>query len=237
MAAHGAFSFGVGSSTGQSSSVSSGRSFVDPNQQGFLDFLRNAGQNLAGGQAGGLQGLFGQAQGLFDQGQGFQQQGVNNQFLSALGQQAGGNPELVAAQTAQLGQDIGRFTQQQVLPGIRRDAVGSGGFGGGRQGVAEGIAAQGAQDAFSRGAVGFQQADANRSLQAAGVGGGLLGQGAATGLGSLGQQFGLLQAPFQSQFQPLLDLAQILGGPTVLNQQQASSQASNESRQFSFGTG
>jgi len=237
MAQHGAFSFGFGSGSGSASAQASGSTFVDPNQQGFLDFLRNAGQGLAGQQAGGLQGLFGQAQGLFNQGQGFQNTGVNNQFLGALGQQAGGNPELVAAQTAQLGQDIGQFQQEQVLPGIRRDAIGGNALGGGRQGIAEGIAAQEATRAFSRGAVDFQGQDAQRSLQAAQAGGGLLGQGAATGLGSLGQQFGLLQAPFQSQFQPLLNLASIIGGPTVLGRNQSSSQSQTESNRFQFGTG
>jgi len=231
------FSFGQSSGSSQASSASSGRSFVDPNQQGFLDFIRNQGQQLFGQQQGGLQGLFGQAQGLFGQGQQFAQQGVNNQFLSALGQQAGGNPELVAAQTQQLGQDIGQFTREQVLPGIRRGAVGGNALGGGRQGVGEGIAGQEAIRAFSRGAIDFQGQDANRSLQAAQSGGGLLGQGAAQGLGSLGQQFGLLNAPFQSQFSPLMQLAQIIGGPTVLNQQQAQSQSSAERSSLQFGFG
>lgn len=177
--------------------------------------------------------MFPQAQGLFNQGQQFGQMGVNNQFLGALGQQAGGNPDLVASQTAQLGQDISTFTGQ-LQAGNRRDAVGGGFLGGGRQGVAEGITNQGATDAFARGALGFQTADAQRAQQAAAIGGGLLGQGAATGLGGLGQQFGLLQAPFQSQFNSALSLADIIGGPSILSQQESQSQGRQSSDSFSI---
>ena len=50
------FGFGTSSQRSQSSGssldfgASQGTSFVDPNQQGFLDFLRNQGQSLFGQQ-------------------------------------------------------------------------------------------------------------------------------------------------------------------------------------------
>ena len=223
--------FGVSSGSSSSSSQSSGSSFVSQQQQPFLDFLRNAGQTQFGQQQGGLQGLFGQSQGLFDQGQQFGQQGVNNQFLDALGQQAGGNPELVAAQTAQLGTDIGLFTDQ-LQAGNRRDAVGGNALGGGRQGVAEGITNQGALQSFQQGALGFQLADQQRSLQAAQAGGGLLGQGAAQGGANLNNLFGLLQAPFQSQFDALGSLGQAIGPTDILSQQQGSSSSRASNRSF-----
>ena len=220
------FGFGANASESFSQSLStsqaSGRSFVDPSQAGFLDFTRNLAQNLAGQQFGQTGGLFGTAAALGQQGQ---------QFLGSLGQSIGGlqgmgGPAVQQQQIGQLGQDIGAFFNQQVLPGIGRGAIGAGGLGGGRQGVAQGVAAGEALRAFTGGATDIMANAQQQRLS------GLLGasQGALGGVSSLGGLFSLAQAPFAAQFSPLLSLASIVGSPTVLSERQAQARAETTSR-------
>lgn len=213
---------------GGGSGYESSRSFVDPKQQPFLDFTRNLGRSLVG-QYGAGAGQFSQqaGAGLFGQGLGLLGSLSSNPFLTALQGQAGGNPGLVNAQIGQLQADLGRSFRQEVLPGIGRDAVGIGAFGGSRQGVAEGIAAQGFADAFSRGVTDIQSADALRAQQAAISGGGLLAQGALGGIAGLGSLFDVGLGQFTGGFAPLSIYSQILGAPTVLSEGQSKSSNSN----------
>ena len=221
-------SSGFGVSGGQGFGASFGQTFVDQAQSPFLDFLRNQAQGAFGGQQQGAQDFQSFLGGLGAQ-------GTDNQFLGALGQQAQGNPALVAAQTGQLSTDLARQFTEQLNPAIGRQATGLGQLGGGRQGVAQGLAIQGQQRALAQGAVGFQTADAQRAQQAAQFGGQLFGQG-------LQQQGQFAQQGFNAQFQPGQQLAQLLGAPTVLSQQGAFDQSSqfgfntNQSRSSSFGS-
>lgn len=235
------FSFGKSSSRSSSTSfgASQGSSFVEQQQAPFLDFLRNAGVELFGQQQG-QQGQFAQqAQQLFGQGQ--QQLGglTDNPFLSALGAQAGGNPDLVAAQTGQLSDVLAQQFTEQINPAITSRAIGGGQLGGGRQGVAQGAAIQGQQRALAAGNVGFQAADAARAQQAAATGGQLFGQGAQAQVAALPGLQALLQSPFNQQIQSLLGLGQAIGGPNVLSQQSAfdTSRSTSTSSGFNVGFG
>lgn len=218
-------------SSGSSSAFSSGRTFIDPGQAPALDFTRNLAMGLAGQQLGGMGSLFGLAGGLGAQGQGLlggigaAQQGLLN-FDNSAAQQA---------QIGQLGDELGAFFQNQILPGIGRTAVGVGGLGGSRQGVAQGIAAGEAARAFSGGVADIMSSGRAQQLAALQ---GAVGAGSA-GIQGAGQLFGLGAAPFSAQFSPLLNLASIIGGPTVLSENQASSQSRTSSRSSSgsFGFG
>ena len=252
-------SLGFGASFGQSFGASGGQStgfgqsfgqtFIDQAQSPFLDFLRNqavGGFGQQTQQAGSLQaqlsGLGGQAGQLGQQagqlgGQAGQlgQAAQANPFLDQLQQQAGGNAQLVAAQTQQLSDVLAQQFNEQINPAISRQAQGLGQLGGGRQGVAQGAAIQGQQRALAQGAVGFQTADVQRQQQAAQAGGALFGQGISQAgqflgqqggflgqqQGFLGQQAGFAGQGFQAGFQPGQQLAQLIGGPTVLSQQGA----------------
>lgn len=253
-------SFGRSKSTSQSQQFA--QTFVDPQQQPFLANLRQQATSLAeqqapqisqqafdlGGQllgAGGqgltnLGQISGQLQGALP---GSQQVGAASQ---ALRQQAfGANPQL-GEQIGQLGQDIGRQFNQQILPGIQSEAIGAGQLGGGREGVAQGLGIQASQDAFQRGATDLRSADIQRRLEAAGALGGLgLGQQQQTagqlatagglnlgGLDQLGNLFNLGLAPFQAEFAPLQNLAGIIGDPTVLSQSQGFSQGTGSAIDF-----
>lgn len=214
-------------------SQASGNTFVDPSQRPYLDFLRNTGQGLVGQQMQGTQGLFGTADQLYGRGQGFLDQlGSSGQNLSGFGSTA-----LRDAQIGQLGSDLGNFLQTNVLPAIGRDAVGVGGFGGGRQQVAEGVAAGDIARAFTSGATDIYNNSENQRLQAAMAQGNLQTQGAMAGLGGLNSLFGLQASPFQAQMNPLLSYASILGGPTVLSQNRSRSQDTLRSSSSGSGRG
>ena len=212
--------FGGGRTSASSSS------FVDPKQQPYLDFLRNASQGMFqnyGQDAGQWSQQY--APQLFQQGQQYAQQATSNPFLSNLQGMStpGGNQDLINRQVSQLGQDLGRTFQQQVLPGIKSDAIGMGGFGGTRQGVAEGMASQGFADAFSRGTTDIYGQNAQQAQQAAIAGGGLLGQGALGAMSGLGGLFDLGMGQFTGGFSPLMALGGIIGDPTVLDKSKSSS--------------
>lgn len=183
-------------------------------QQDYLKGLYGDAQNLAGNQ--NLASLFGTAGGLFDQGQGFLAGLGNNPFMQNLSGFGQPNSQLLSRQIDQLGADIGRNLNQNILPGIQSNAIGLGGGGGARQGVAEGIAAQGATDALTRGATDLMTADYNRAMQA-NIAGGQLGlQQAMGGLSGLEGLFNLAMAPYAAQWMPLQNLSGIIGAPTVL---------------------
>ena len=260
----------VSESLAQSQQGAQQQTFVDPAQQGFLNFLANQGQGIAQGQLGpGGVGAFaqGQAQQLGGVGQnllgilqgGAQGTGLGGQLAGAVqGVTPGGAPgtqflqdrisqqnPFLNEQITQLGQDIGQQFRESILPSIRRGATQIGALGGGRQGVAEGIAAEGAQRSFAQQAanlrfsdVGLRQAAAAQLQQAALAGGQLAGSGlgqqltaAQAGIGSLGglQQLGL--SPFGAAFSPLQQLGQLIGGPTVLSQGTSFGQSLSQSQQ------
>lgn len=222
--------FGFGTSRDSSSSQSQSSSFVDPSQNLFLNFLRNQGASQFGGFMD-MASLFGQ------QAQGLAGSAMNlgdNPFIQSLLQQSQGNPELVAQQTEQLGSDLGRFFNEQLVPGINQGGIQAGQFAQSRGDIGRGLAAQGVTDQFQRGATAFQQADQMRALQAGQFGGQLFGQGQQLQQQGLGQAFDFLQGGFGAQFDPLFALAQIFGDPTVLQQATASSQSSGSSFNASF---
>ena len=186
-------------------------SFVDPQQQAFLQQL------FAGGlaQQQQLQPQFAQlgniSQQLGQQGQG---------FLGQLGQ-AG----------SQLGQFIGPGTTQEQIEGvtgvaqnflsqnlnqIRGQSNLAGGFGGSRSQVAQGAAV--GQAAAGLGGIIAQilGTDIQRRQDAASQQGQQQLFGAQAGLGGLGQLFGLAQGGLTSQFGGLGILQGLLGPATVL---------------------
>ncbi len=244
-------SLGSNRSQQQSQQQSFGQSFVDPSQAPFLQFLRQAGVGQAADQLG-PGGIGDVAQGQADE-----LGGIGRGFLDNLQGVAGGgqlpgqdflqqrlseqNPFL-NEQISQLGTDISQQFQQSILPGIRRGAQAVGGLGGARQGVAEGLASQGASLAFAQQSANLrfqdvgQRQQAASALQSGGIAQGQLQAGAAqAGLGGLGGLAQLGLSPFQAQFAPLAQLSQLIGGPTVLSQQQSRGASSGRSSGFNFG--
>ena len=131
----------------------------------------------------------------------------------------------------------------------------AGGQGGSRQALATGLAGQEAQRQFAGGAAGLISQDfaARQALapQLLGLQQGALGaagqlglgagqqqtSAAGTGLGALTNLFGLGLAPFQAAFGPLLNLAQIIGPPTVLQTSQQQQTGSSQEGRFGLNFG
>lgn len=172
----------------KSTSRSQQNTFVDPGQQPFLDFLRGQGQGLAEQQLGADSGF---------------QSGVVNPALQAFQQQLQGDPGQLEAQIEQHQFGVTENLRENLLPLIGSSATATGGFGGSRQGVAEGIALRDASRQQSNIATNLTGQAQQRQLQA------------------------LQFAPQAGQlaFQPLQNLAQLLGGPTVLGQGTGQSQS------------
>ena len=177
-------------------------SYVDPSQQPYLNWIRNQGLWQASrsmGQQGTLQGI---SQGLMGQG---------NQFLNNL--QGIGSPEMQAAQIGQLGTQLGDFFSEQINPAIRGNAQQAMQLGGSRQGIAQGLAAGKLGQAFSSGATDIMANAQQQRLQAS-----------MGGLSQLPGLMGVAGDPYTAQYNPLMQFAAILGGPTVLNESQGSQQ-------------
>ena len=210
-------SVGGGKSESESSAQQTSNSFIDPSQLANLQQLWSNASNQIG--QGGL------GQGGFNQGQNFLNQIGNNPFEQNLQQFANPNNELAQQNIDMLGSNLSNQFNNQILPGIQSNAIGGGALGGGRQGVAEGIAASGVSNAFAQGSQGILNNTYNQAQQASQFGSQFNLQQAMSGLGGLGQ----FQ---QQQFAPMQALAQILGNPAILNQSQGTSQSDSSDVKF-----
>lgn len=123
-------------STGSTDSSGSSRSFIAPQQQGFLSELWQTAQNRYPGIQQIADQYQQQAQGLYGQGQ------------ALLGSLTGATGGVVD----QVGEDIQRQLARQIggAGGIGSQFQGSGTFGGSRQGIEQGLAQQGAMQSFAQ---------------------------------------------------------------------------------------
>ena len=222
-----AFGFGFTDSSSESSSWNNFDASSNSQQQsssfgnnlGIGSAQNSSAQNVWGGQSPFLQQLYGD---IFN---------VGNPMGAAAAAQGGSdavNPYLmagleglgglmdpssqIAAQEASLASGLGDLFNNELMPGIARNAVGAGQLGGGRQGVAEGQAVGEIANAYTQG-LGDITARANQ--QALGAAG--MMPGFAQGIMSN------VMSPFQQPMNILQMMAQALGGPTVLGQSQGTS--------------
>lgn len=150
-----------------------------------------------------------------------------SQFLDSLGDDAGSaylenrlsadNPVL-EQQISQLREDTGRLFREEFNPAITARAVGGGTLGGGRQGVAQGLATESLARSFTQGATALRAGDiAQRDAAAQSVAQNSL-QAASTGLGALPSLLSVLQSGNNAELDVYGRLGSILGGPTTLTQ-------------------
>ena len=250
-------SFSKSKQSASSQQTSSGQSFNTSNS--FSDSL---GQSAAQGTSNQsvafeqlFQQLFGNATGaaqrasemipgleekagqLFSTGAGFLEKLQGNAGADYLANRlTGANPQ-VDEQIDLLGEDIGGFLRNEVNPMLTSNAVRAGGLGGGRQGVAQGRASAAALEQFQRGASGIRTADLAARDQAAAQLGGLTNQAAGTGLGSLGAMLGLGESGANAALSPYMALSQVMGGPTVLTQQQNTASSQDMARAIANSLG
>lgn len=166
-------------------------------------------------------------------------------FLSRIGGDRGtaflterlsGDNQVLEDQIDLLGEDLGEFFAEQINPVITSEAIAGGQLGGGRQGVAQGQAAEAVGREFRRGATELRARDIDARDRVASI---LADQnlvGIQAGLAGLPGLAGIADFGFSAGIQPFERLAAILGGPTTLTSSDA--EAADFSRAFSesFGT-
>ena len=220
-----------------SGSKSSDRTYISREQLAQKQKLWNEGNQLAPQQQGAInnlgtlsQDLTGQMQGMMG-GLGQTAAGTSQamQGLGGMGQVGGGNPYLVQnldALGAGINKQMGLANQQ-----LGMGAVQSGGFGGGRQGVAQGMLMGEGLDAYQQGAASLLNQSSQQSLAANQAMGGLQNQAAMSG-GQMAQGiYGMAQNPMMAQWLPLQMQSNLLGGNIM------DSSSSSSSSSFSAGGG
>ena len=167
------------------------------------------------------------------QGQGGYGMAGTNPAIANLMQRAQGGSPWLQSQIGQLGDNIGQFFNQQIMPGITGEYAGAGQLGGSRQAVSQGMASQEALRQFVQGATGLYSNDYTQGANAAGM----AGQLAQGSINNAGNQYNLGMQPYSAQFQPLQQFSSLLGGPTVLGQGGGGGHGFNFMSQGSFGLG
>lgn len=232
------------SSYGYSGSQQASTSTQDVFQGDIFAQLYGNASTAAGGAAANAGQLRTAAQQLFTGG---------NQFLEQLGGDAGSaylqdrlsaNNPVLEEQISQLQQDTGRLFREELNPAITSRSVAGGTFGGGRQGVAQGLAAESAARVFTQGATALRAGDiASRDAVAQSIATNSL-NAASTGLGALPSLLDVLERGNNAELGVYGGLSQILGGPTTLTTAQSlaksfgeqTSQSSGKSRAWNFDT-
>jgi len=192
----------------RSASQGVSQSFIDPTQAGHLGNLwedaagysnpaaaTRASKNLVGEVMPGLRQAYGATTALTDP------------------------SKLIKAQTGSLKAGLGDLFREEINPAIEGGAIATGGFGGGRQGVAQGVATGQLADTFAQG-YGDIVAGARETALNAGEAAGTLGQGIYN-LGMMPSMAGLGQ---------LQQYANLLGSPTVLSQMMNASRTRSGSK-------
>lgn len=218
-------------------STSSGRSFTDVAFSDlFADLYGKAG-GAAAAVAARAPGLTEQANMLFSGGLNFLDQIGGGAGADYLEGRVGGSSPVLDEQIGQLGDDLGRFFDEELNPRITAGAVAGGTYGGGRQGVAQGRAAEAVTREFARGATDLRARDIAARDSAATT---LLAnrtEGAAVGLNALPGLLGIAQGGFGAELAPWQALASIMGGPVTLAGSEQSADAFDIARAIasSFG--
>lgn len=223
-------SYGYSGSTQMSSSTQ------DIFQRDIYGQLYGNASNAAGGAAANAGELRTAAQQLFTGG---------NQFLEQLGGDAGsaylenrlsGANPVLNEQIANLQTDVGRLFREELNPAITSRAVAGGTFGGGRQGVAQGLAAESAANVFAKGATALRAGDiASRDAVAQSVATNSL-NAASTGLGALPSLLEVLERGNNAELGVYSGLSQILGGPTTLTTAESIARSFGEQTSSSRGS-
>ena len=167
-----------------------------------------ASTNVWGEQVPFLQDLFGRGQGLVDQFQPNQQMAGQAQDAWAQQLQPQGNPYL-AQMAGQFQDQLGIMNQQ-----TGGQAGLTGGFGGGRHGIAESQNVQNMGQQMGQFYGGQYQQDQNRALGALGMGGSVLGM-----------------SPQQQQMQNLQQYGGLIGSPVLESQASGSSGSKSKGAQ------
>lgn len=172
-----------------------------------------------------------------------------SQFLQTLGDNAGldyqkqrlSSDSAVEDIIASMKTDAGNLFSEKLNPAITADAVAGGNLGGGRQGLAQGVAQAQVANDFTKNAAALRYGDVQaKDAIAASIAGNSI-VAANTGLGALPSLLDTLERGQNAELAPYSSLSSILGGPTTLNESSANdfsrstSQSAADAFSRSFG--
>lgn len=232
--------FSLGSSRSHSSSQSYGESSSDAFSRGvseseqsiaFEDVFSNLYGNAAGAAgrvASMAPKLNTQASQLFGAGTGFLEDLSGSDELDARLAEGGNEDELIGL----LGDDLGRFASEELLPRIGSRGVATGTFGGSRGEVAKGRVADSLMREFQSGSAAIRSAAVTRRDQLAIAASQRKLNAAGVGLNALPGMFDVAQAGMLSELTPWMSLSQVFGGPTVLGRSSSEDVAAEIARSF-----
>lgn len=235
--------FSIGSSRSHSSSQSYG--YSGSSSDAFSRGVSESEQSIAFedifsslyGNAAGAAGrvasmapqLNTQAAQLFGAGTGFLEDLSGSDELDARLAETGNADELIAL----LGDDLGRFASEELLPQVTSRGVATGTLGGGRGEVAKGRIGEAMLREFASGSAAIRSADVTRRDQLAIAASQRKLNAAGVGLNALPGMFDVAQAGMLAELAPWMSLAQITGGPTVLGRSSSEDIATEIARAFS----
>jgi len=159
-----------------------------------------------------------------------------SQFLQSLDSNAGTNYQEQSLNSnspvediiASMKTDAASLFTDELNPAITANAVAGGNLGGGRQGIAQGLAQSRVANDFTKNAAALRYSDVqSKDAIAANIAGNSIAA-AGTGLGSLPGMLDVLERGQNAELAPYSSLAGILGGPTTLT--------TGESNDFSRST-
>ena len=217
------------------SAVSTGTSLSSSNQSiAFEELFRSLYGDAFGGAAAVKANvpLFqGEAAQLFGGGSDFLKslagRGPGTDYLTS---RLSGDDPALTAQLAELKSGLGDLFREEINPAITSKSIAAGTLGGGRQGVAQGIAAGKLGDVYQRGATSLlASAQGQRDTIASGLNTNAT-NAAAAGLAGLPNVLSLATSKATAPLMAQSLLQQILGGPTTLTT--ASGTSEQTSNQF-----
>jgi hypothetical protein len=170
-----------------------------------------------------------EAQQLFTGGMGFLEQLQNVPGSDYLASRINGPDSAANAQIDALGNNLGKFFDERLMPAITSRGVATGTLGGSRQSVSVGRAAGEVSNSYSSGVAAILANSQAARDAAASTWGAQSTAAAGAGLNALPSVLGLAQAGQSAGLSPYLALSQILGGPTVLTESQATQSAQSSS--------
>jgi hypothetical protein len=239
--------FGIGSndsSTKTSGTASSVDSSVGISNQSvfgsdLFNTLYGGAMGASGQVAQKLPTFQGDAQSLFSGGTDFLSSLKGDAGSDYMGNRLSGSDNILQQQISGLGSDLGKFYNEQLLPGIASESIGNGMLGGGRDQIAQGTAAGEVARQFGQGVTALRSANQGQlDTLATNYSAGRTAA-AGVGLGNLSNVLGLSEANLKSDMLPSQLMAQILGGPTTLTDSlqvsSGSSQAENKTKGKSSG--
>lgn len=167
---------------------------------------------------------------LFTGGGEFLQGMKENSGIQYMQDRLTGDDSVLRSQIGEMQDDLGKFYNEQLNPGITSRAVAGGNLGGGRQGVAQAMGMREVMEQMRKGDVDLRAKDQSQKDAIAGTIAQNSVAAASTGLNALPSLMDIAGKGANAELGIYSNLASILGGPTTLTSSDAFEQSSSTSQ-------